>query len=138
LAGVGRIRHKQVLREAVGDAALGAHALGELDLAKMCRRFGLAEPHRQRKRRDASGIWRYLDAEWDLTTSDHVVLEVDGGHHMDVGQWEADIVRERSIVVGGKRVIRATNYEVRHEPDLLVRDLRALGVPLLSELSEFG
>jgi hypothetical protein len=129
LAGVGRIRHKQVLRETIGDVAGGAEALGELDLTRLCRRFGLAEPARQRRRRDASGGWRFLDAEWELPSGEHLVLEVDGSQHMDAAQWESDIVRERSIVVGRKRVLRATNYEVRHDPEPLVRDLLTLGVP---------
>lgn len=136
LTGVGRIRHRQVLSEAIRDAAGGAEALGEMDLVKLCRRFGFAEPHRQSRRRDASGRWRFLDAEWDLDSGERVVLEVDVGHHMDAAQWEADMVRERSLVVGHKRVLRASNFEVRHEPDALVRDLRALGVPLVSDLSE--
>jgi hypothetical protein len=133
---VGRIRHKQYLREAVRDAASGAHALGELELARMCRRFALAPPDRQVPRRDSSGVWRFLDAEWDLADGEVVVLEVDGTHHMDAFYWQADMRRERSIVVGRKRVLRATNHEVRHEPAYLVRDLLALGVPTLTELSE--
>lgn len=128
---VGRIRHKQFLREAIHDVRGGARARGELDLARMCRQFDLAPPLRQVARRDASGVWRYLDAEWELPNGEAVVLEVDGRHHMDAVHWQADIRRERAIVVGRKRVLRATNFEVRHEPALLVRDLRALGVPPL-------
>lgn len=133
---IGRIRHKQYLREAIRDAASGAQALGELDLARMCRRFDLAQPTRQVRRRDPSGGWRYLDAEWELPFGESVVLEVDGRHHMDAAQWQADMRRERAIVVGRKRVLRATNFEVRHEPAYLVRDLRALGVPSSADLSE--
>lgn len=133
---VGRVRHKQFLREAIRDAAGGAHSAGELDLARVCRRFALAPPNRQVPRRDASGVWRFLDAEWDLPDGEVVVLEVDGVYHMDVQTWQADMRRERAVVVGRKRVLRATNFEVRHEPLLLVHDLRALGVPLTTELSE--
>ena len=138
LRAVGRIRHKQYLREAVADASDGAQALGELDLARMCRQFHLLPPVRQVPRRDSSGIWRYLDAEWRLAGGDIVVLEIDGKFHMDASSWQADMQRERSIVVGRKFVLRATNFEVRHEPASIVRDLRALGVPLTSELSESG
>jgi hypothetical protein len=133
---VGRIRHKQYLREAITDAAAGSQALGELDLAKMCRSFGLTLPNRQVRRRDASGVWRFLDAEWEVRGGEVVVLEVDGGQHMDASSWQADIRRERWIVVGRKRVLRATNFEVRHEPGHLVNDLLALGVPRTTELSE--
>lgn len=138
LRSVGHIRHKQYLREAVADAAGGAQALGELDLVRMCRQFGLLLPDRQVPRRDASGVWRYLDAEWHLPGGRAVVLEVDGKFHMDASSWQADMRRERSIVVGCKFVLRATNFEVRHEPAYLVRDLRDLGVPLTSELSDSG
>ncbi|MCB0913712.1 MAG: hypothetical protein KDB60_19070 [Propionibacteriaceae bacterium] len=128
---IGRIRHKQYLREAIEDAAVGAQALGELDLTRLCRRFELVQPVRQVPRRDASGGWRYLDAEWVLPNGDTIVLEVDGQHHMDAAHWQADMRRERAIVVGRKWVLRATSFEVRHEPAVLVRDLRALGVPIL-------
>jgi len=134
---VGRIRHKQYLREAVADAAEGSQALGELDLVRMCRQFGLLLPDHQVPRRDPSGVWRYLDAEWHLPGGD-VVLEVDGKFHMDASSWEADMRRERSIVVGRRYVLRATNFEVRHEPAPLVRDLIALGVPQHSDLSDSG
>jgi hypothetical protein len=50
---VGRIRHKAHLRLALGDIAGGAEALSELDLGRMCRRFGLQEPDRQSRRRAA-------------------------------------------------------------------------------------
>jgi len=136
LRAVGRIRHKKYLREAVADAAAGAQALGEIDLARVCRRFGLTEPRRQVPRRDESGVWRFLDAEWVLPNGEVVVLEVDGGYHMDAFSWQADMRRERSLVVGRKRVLRATNFEVRHEPAAVVRDLLALGVPHIPDLSE--
>ena len=135
LRAVGRIRHKIYLREAVADAAGGSQSLGELDLARMCRSFGLTLPNRQVRRRDASGVWRFLDAEWEVRGGEVVVLEVDGGQHMDAFSWQADLRRERWIVVGRKRVLRATNFEVRHEPGYLISDLIALGVPI-AELSE--
>ena len=135
LRAVGRIRHKIYLREAVTDAAGGSQSLGELDLARMCRSFGLTLPNRQVRRRDASGVWRFLDAEWEVRGGEVVVLEVDGGQHMDAFSWQADLRRERWIVVGRKRVLRATNFEVRHEPAYLISDLIALGVPI-AELSE--
>ena len=72
---------------------------------------------------------RYLDAEWRLPDGRILVLEVDGSHHLDVGQWEADVRRERSVVLTGRLVLRATAFEVRTEPHLLAADLRAAGVP---------
>jgi len=129
LGRVGRIRHKAHLREALRDIAGGAEALSEIDLVRLCRRAGLAPPQQQRRRRSADGRVRYLDAEWRLPDGELLVLEVDGAHHLDVGHWEADMRRERAVVLAGRRVLRATSFEVRAEPHLLAADLRSAGVP---------
>lgn len=129
MASVGRIRHKAYLRLALLDVRSGAHAAGELDVASMCRRYGLPFPRRQVRRRDGSGRLRYLDCEWDLPDGGIVVLEVDGRHHLDVASWESDLRRERSVVLSGRRVLRATNLELRLEPAVIATDLVAIGVP---------
>jgi hypothetical protein len=129
LARVGRVRHKQYMRLALRDIAGGAEALGEIDVARMCRRFDLKPPDRQVVRRDPSGRKRYLDCEWNLGNGVIVVLEVDGSHHLTVEHWEADIRRERKIVTSGRLVLRATSAELRLDPHEVATDLRALGVP---------
>ncbi len=129
LSYVGRVRHKAYLRVALADIARGAHALGELDVAAVCRRFRLAPPQRQTKRRDRGGGWRFLDCEWDLPSGEIVVLEIDGGHHMNAVHWQEDMRRERGIVISRRWVLRATSLEVRLEPHLIVADLKAMGVP---------
>jgi hypothetical protein len=135
MSAVGRIRHKAYLRLAIADIATGAESLGEIDLAHLCRKFGLVAPNRQCPRRDASGRWRYLDSEWDLPNGEVVVLEVDGRHHLEVAHWEADMKRERSIVITRRWVLRATVFEMRLEAASVFADLRAMGVPTLAELS---
>jgi hypothetical protein len=132
---VGRIRHKAYLRLAIADVATGAESLGEIDLARLCWRFGLVPPTRQSPRRDPSGRWRYLDSEWHLPNGEVVVLEIDGRHHLEVAHWQADIKRERSIVVTRRWVLRATVFEMRLEAAAVFSDLRAMGVPTLAELS---
>jgi hypothetical protein len=132
---VGRIRHKAYLRLAIADVATGAESLGEFDLAHLCRKFGLVAPARQSQRRDGSGRWRYLDSEWDLPNGEILVLEVDGRHHLDVAHWQADMKRERSIVISRRWVLRATTFELRLEAASVFSDLRAMGVPTLAELS---
>jgi hypothetical protein len=129
LAYVGRVRHKAYLREAIRDIAGGAEALSEIDLARLCRRFGLAPPRQQSRRRGSNGQLRFLDAEWDLPDGQVLVLEVDGAHHLQVQHWEADMRREREVVISGRRVLRATSYEVRVEARLVASDLAAAGVP---------
>jgi hypothetical protein len=129
LGRVGRIRHKAHLRAALRDIAGGAEALSELDLRQLCRRFRLAPPSHQRRRKGPDGRLRYLDAEWRLPEGRLLVLEVDGAHHLDVVHWQADMRRERTVVLSGRRVLRATSFEVRAEPQLIAADLRAAGVP---------
>ena len=128
---VGRIRHKAHMRLAIHDIAGGAEALSELDIAAMCRKFGLRPPDRQRIRRDHQGRRRYLDCEWVLEDGSIVVLEVDGGHHIKVANWERDMKRERGVVISGRRVLRATANEARFDQPALVADLEAIGIPRL-------
>jgi hypothetical protein len=138
LARVGRIRHKAHLRLTVADLSGGSTTTGEADVLRMCRRFGLAPPLRQVRRVDVDGRSRYLDCEWELPDGQRAVLEVDGRHHFDVRNWQDDMRRERGLVVSGRRVLRATNVEVRLEPALVVRDLVALGVPRTRVVSVSG
>ncbi|MEJ7741867.1 MAG: hypothetical protein WKF73_04545 [Nocardioidaceae bacterium] len=131
LAVVGRVRHKRHMRLALADIAGGAQAQGEIDVARLCRGFGLRPPDRQKPRRDPSGRLRYLDCEWVLNDGSIVVLEIDGSHHREVAHWQADMKRERRIVISRRWVLRASNYEVRHEQAEVARDLIAMGVPLV-------
>ena len=136
---VGRIRHKPVMRLTIQDVAGGAEALSELDVTALCRTFGIRQPDRQVVRRDPSGRRRYLDCEWTLPDGSVVVLEVDGAHHMDARHWEADIRRDRQEVAAGRRVLRCTAFEARHEPDVIAADLLAVGVPrVVSALERYG
>lgn len=127
----GKVRHRKLMRLALADISGGAEALSEIDVARMCRRFKIRPPSRQRKRRDRSGRIRYLDCEWDLEDGTTVVLEIDGAHHMDVINWNADIKRQRKVVTRHRHLLRATATEARLEQEDIVVDLVAMGVPLL-------
>src|SRR5699024_9876344 len=84
-----------LFRQVLNDISGGAQSLGELDVGKICRDRGLPAPTRQTVRRDAAGVQRYTDCEWTLPDGRVVVLEVDGGFHMEVAHWESDIARQR-------------------------------------------
>lgn len=131
LATAGKVRHGVHMRMALADIAGGAQASGEIDVARLCRRFHLRPPNRQRARRGPDGRLRYLDCEWDLEDGSVVVLEVDGSHHFSVEHWEADMKRERQVGITRRWVLRASNYELRHEQAEVARDLIAMGVPLV-------
>jgi hypothetical protein len=126
---VGKVRHRKIMRLALHDVGGGAEALSEIDIARMCRRFGLRAPRRQRVRRDRSGRKRFLDCEWDLPDGTVLVLEVDGAHHMEVTHWDDDIKRQRKVVTRHRHLLRATAMEARFEQADLVADLVAMGVP---------
>lgn len=125
----GAVRHKAYMRSVLSDIHSGAESLGEIDVAKACRRAGLQPPHRQSLRRDPAGRARYLDCEWTLADGSVVVLEVDGSHHMSAEHWEADMRRERKLVLTRRLVLRVTATELRLDPRDVIADLVAAGVP---------
>lgn len=123
LRGAGRFRRT------LEDVAGGAHSTAEIDVRRMCRAAGLALPVRQVRRRDAGGRWRFTDCEWRLPDGRTLVLEVDGGFHMEVEHWEDDLARQRSLTSSSRTVVRCTTRELRDQPEVVARDLRLLGVP---------
>jgi len=113
------------------DIDTGAQSLAEVDLRRACRRCGVALPASQTPRRDRSGRLRYTDAEWHLPDGRTLVLEVDGAFHDDVLQAAADRARNRKLTTPDRIVISCTAYELRHDPQSVMEDLIALGVPRL-------
>ena len=94
----------------------------------MCRAYGLEPPVRQTKRRDAAGRLRFTDCDWRLGDGRVLVLEVDGGFHMEVEHWEDDLARQRALTTSDRVVVRCTARELRDDPAAVARDLRNLGV----------
>jgi hypothetical protein len=122
------LRWAKRFRATLTMVAEGSHSLGEMRVVHMCFDHGLPVPDRQTPRIDAAGHLRYTDAQWRLPGGKVVVLEVDGGFHMDVEQWEADISRERDLVVTGAIVLRCTARELIDEPEKVAASLRSVGV----------
>ena len=123
------LRRAPRLRRAIGEIDSGAQSVAEIDVRRLCRRFGLVLPQRQVKRRDASGRTRFTDCEWRLADGRVLVLEVDGAFHMEVEHWEEDLARQRALSASDRVVVRCTARELRDEPERLAHDLRVLGVP---------
>lgn len=122
------LRRSKPLGEHLGDLMGGALALSEIDVRRACKAFGLVPPRRQTKRRDTAGRIRYTDCEWDLPDGTVLVLEVDGAYHDEVAQATLDRRRPRRLTSRRRLVIACTAYEVRHEPEEVMKDLVALGV----------
>lgn len=129
LVTLGPLRRQKLFADVLAEIAGGAQSVAELDVRRMCRRFGLAPPRRQVKRRDATGRVRFTDCEWLLADGRTLVLEVDGSFHMDVDHWEDDLARQRALAATDRVAIRCTSREVRDEPAGVARDLVRLGVP---------
>ncbi len=123
------LRRAPAFRATLVDVAGGAESGAELDVASMCRRARIRLPDRQTPRFDREGRRRYTDCEWVLSDGSVLVLEIDGGFHMEVEHWAADLKRARRLTRPGQTVVRCTAYELRHEPDEVAADLLALGVP---------
>jgi hypothetical protein len=119
-----RLRHRHALLLATHDIAMGAQALSEIDFARLCRQHGLPEPRRQSVRRDRFGRRRYFDAEWITRTGRRLVAEVDGALHLVAETWWADQTRQNEIVLSDRVVLRFPSVMVRHEPVIVVDQLR--------------
>ena len=128
LATMRPLRRAALFRGVLRDIEGGAQSLAELDLGRLCRRFGVASPHRQRRRRDSAGRLRFLDCEWRLADGSVLVLEVDGGFHMEVAHWEDDMTRQRRLSGPGRVIVRCSSRELRDEPEAVFDDLAALGL----------
>jgi very-short-patch-repair endonuclease len=117
-----RVRRRRLIEVTARDAEAGSEALSELDFLRLCRRGRLPVPTRQSTIMDRAGRRRYRDAyfaEWRL----HV--EIDGGQHMDVATWWADMRRQNDIWVAGDRILRFPAWAIRNHPDEVIDQIRA-------------
>lgn len=122
------LRRAKPFKRTLSDVGGGAHSGAELDVARMCRHFGLRRPTRQTPRVDAAGKRRWTDCEWELSDGVTLVLEVDGAFHIEVRQWGDDLKRTRRLTSRSRIVVRCTAYELRHEAAAVAADLIALGL----------
>jgi hypothetical protein len=97
-----RCRRRAFIRTALRDVCDGAHSLGELDVAGLCRRYGLPPPTRQVLRRGRNGRV-YLDAVWEDLG---LVVEIDGGHHFSALGPVLDAFRQNDVVLAAETVLR--------------------------------
>jgi hypothetical protein len=126
------LRRSKALGRTLDDLEGGAQSVAELDVRRMCKVAGLPLPGRQTPRTDRDGKLRFTDAEWRLADGRVVVLEIDGGFHADVEQYDDDMRRQRKLTTTDRIILRCGAHELRHEPESVAEDLRALGVGRLS------
>ncbi len=122
LARAPRVRRRALINTTALDAAEGSHSIAEVDFAALCRRAGLPRPTRQAVRRDDTGRMRYRDAYFEPWG---VHVEVDGGQHLEVRAWWADMRRQNDLWIAGDRVLRFPAWAIRQHPDEVATQLRA-------------
>ncbi|UDY23139.1 endonuclease domain-containing protein [Nocardioides sp. Kera G14] len=123
------LKRSKLLHVALSEMAGGAQSLAEIDIRRLCKRFGFPPPKGQVKRKDSEGRTRFTDCEWRLPSGQILILEVDGLFHLDVESWEDDLARQRALSEPGRIIIRCTARELRDDPDRIARDLIKLGLP---------
>ncbi|GIF21191.1 hypothetical protein BJ973_005360 [Actinoplanes tereljensis] len=116
------IRRHRLIGTTIADLAGGAMALSEIDLLALCRRHRIPAPNRQAPRTDGTGRMRFVDAHW---ADARLLVEVDGGYHLDVRQWAADMLRQNEIWISGDRILRFPAWLVRAEPATVATQIRA-------------
>ena len=116
LAKMSEIGCRDLLTRVLDDVAYGAHAGSELEFLEFLRSHGLPEPDRLQVLVRTETGKRYLDGRYDRQK---VSVEVDGAHHMEVAQWDADALRSLELAVArrgsGETVIRLTMGNMRHD-----------------------
>ena len=110
---VRRDRRRELLHAVVNDLLDGARALGEIDVARECRRRGLPPPARQVLRRDSRRRY-YLDLYWP---EHHLVVEIDGIHHAWAENVVGDALRQNALALDGDTVLRLPLLGLRLNPD---------------------
>ena len=109
---VTRSRRRVLLDAVIRDVCDGAHSLGELDFAGMCRRAGLPPPSRQVVR-TAPGGRVYLDVAWEDIG---LVVEIDGGHHALALNPVDDALRQNEVTLSADMVLRIPVLGLRLTP----------------------
>ena len=115
-----RDRRRRLLQVVILDLLGGARSLGEIDVARECRRRGLPEPSRQVLRRDGAHRY-YLDVYWEEWG---VVLEIDGIHHAWAENIVCDALRHNAVALTHVTVLRLPLLGLRVEPDAFFEQVR--------------
>ena len=115
-------RRRALIRATAEDARAGSHSIAEVDFLGLCRRAALPLPTRQSTRTDSDGRRRYRDAYFEPWG---VHVEIDGGQHLEVRTWWADMKRQNDLWIRGDRVLRFPAWAVRERPREVATQVRA-------------
>jgi len=117
----GRVRHRAVVRDALGESAGGTDSRAERDAVRLVREAGLAEPRRQ-----VVIAGRPRDLAVTLADGTLLVIEIDGPVHAEPGRLLEDRSRDADVLVEGHLQLHITTYELRHDRPRLLDTLRRI------------
>ncbi len=110
---------RDFITHVIQDVCEGAHSLGELDFAGLCRSYGLPPPTRQQVCHGPGGRV-YLDAAWEEIG---LVVEIDGGHHQAGLNPIDDALRQNDVSLSTRTVLRIPLIGLRIAPDDFMRQV---------------
>lgn len=105
-------RRRALVAQLIEDVIDGAHSLGELDVATLCRGRSLPAPERQVVVQGKDGRY-YLDVRW----REGLVVEIDGGQHFTGLSPVEDMLRQNEVAMRGNMVLRIPLIGLRLDPD---------------------
>lgn len=115
---------RALIETAVREYRDGIQSLNEYDFSRLCRRFGLPEPHRQTVVRDAQGRGRAIDVEFRVAGR-VLRVEIEGVQHLNPDSWLDDIDRHNDIVLAGEApYLRVASLTLRLDPAPFMHRLR--------------
>lgn len=129
LRGRPTVKRRNLVLETVTEFRGGATSMSEIDFGALCRKYGLRQPDRQIRRKDARGRSRFIDVHFD---AEAVTVEIDGLQHLELEIWLDDQDRQNELVIAGNRTfLRVSTWVLKHNPAHFMAQLaRALGQSL--------
>ncbi|KQX74540.1 type IV toxin-antitoxin system AbiEi family antitoxin domain-containing protein [Aeromicrobium sp. Root472D3] len=116
----GMCRHRSLIVELCLDAAGGIQSLPERSFDEIRVEVGLPPPERQAVVRRTDGRY-YLDVWWQAI---NLAVEVHGIPHMEVDQWDGDLLRLNEVAIDGRRTLVFSSYAIRRHRSTVVDQLR--------------
>ena len=120
LARRGACRHRALIVESYLDAWGGIQSLPERDFDQIRLELRLPRPERQAVVRRRDGRY-YLDVWWKAF---NLACEIHGIPHMDVEQWDGDLLRLNEVTIDGRRTLIFSSYAIRRQREVVKDQLR--------------
>lgn len=109
----GRCRNRRIIVESILDATGGIESLPELEFEAIRLRLRLPRPTRQQVLRRTDGRY-FLDNDWPQFG---VRVEIHGIPHLEVQNWDSDLLRQNDLSIQGGGLLVFSSYAVRHVQD---------------------